>query len=774
MAYSFLTPDNLSKTYTESRRYTNLLTEPFPEFQRIARNRPHHGIDPAYPKTTDGTTASIVQKTPKRIVQQLPTGVVETEEADDWLPVVAQFIYTNKIIPYANEDYGLFEKSQLIIENGLTFGFGASYAPFLNHDGYFCPDMTLPYWGDIFLQKGKKSGYSCSYVFYRVWWQKSDIKALLASERKLAAAAKKRNDKYDATWDTVALKTVLDSITKKDEQARTPTDKERNTNPEGIELVTAFQKGVGAKFYTFCPSTNTKGESDVTIVRTKINKDPRGKIPIDWFYGDIDGNNPLGRGVVELIGGLQNLIDSDMQMYQYNRALMLAPPVIKKGNIGDFKFAPNVVIDASNDPNASIEPLTIDTSAVVNYPSLYGLQKSQLLNLVNSPDTSISSDVGNPSFSKTTAGVQQQQATISVDDNAIRKRFETWFGSWSETAINLYFAERSGKEELQLDQETASRLRELPNFDESLLSEDDKIMIDYDSDTPILKFKVNPSTTAVADKAAQVADATSLLDLVMQYPMLNSSYGGPIDTDVLARRIVTNSGIDDPEKVAPEPTPAQIESKKEQQNQISPFSPMFDKPTIQMHYSDVPAVAQLDFLRNAGSTNVTLQDVMGGPVADPNVRGVMNPLDDPSVLLPGQQPGQPAVQSAPTQAPGALPQSQPPIQQPPAQITPDHILKAQQQDHQQTMDKAKLALEVQKTMAQTIPPGSPQPVANNQPTVQQPQQQIDPEEAQIIEQLRRLGLSDNAIAQVLQMMKQGASEQQVLQQLGIKIGVPNA
>lgn len=674
MAYSFLTPKNLGEIYEDSRQYTNLLTEPFPEFQRIARNRPHPGIDPAYPKTTDGTTASIVQKTPKRVVQQLPTGVVESDEDEEWLPIVAQFIYTNKIIPYANEDYGLFEKSQLIIENGLTFGFGASYTPFLNHDGYFCPDLALPYWGDLSLQRGKKSGYSCSYVFYRVWWQKPDVKALIASEQKLAAAAKKRGEKYEATWDLEALNNVLTSITKKDEKAKTPTDKERNTNPEGIELITGFQKGVGAKFYTFCLTSDSKGETDITIVRTKVNKDPRGKIPIDWFYGDIDGNNPLGRGVVELIGGLQNLIDSDMQMYQYNRALMLAPPVIKKGNIGNFKFAPNVVIDASNDPNASIEPLEIDTTAVANYPALYGLQKSQLLALVSNPDAQTSSQVGNPSFSKTSAGVQQQAASISVDDNAVRKRFETWFQNWSETAINLYFGERTGKEEIQLDKATAMRLRELPNFDEALLSEDNKILIDYDTDTPILKFRVNPSTTSVSDKASQVQDATSLLDLVMQYPMLNAAYGGPIDTDVLARRIVSNSGIDDPEQVAPEPTAAQIQSKEEQKNTVSPFSPMFDKPTISIKYQDLPPAAQVQLLANAGVT-VQLADVLAGPVADPNVAHVMNPITDPNLLVPGQQPGQPAIQSTPAQAPQALSQtnqppqiaSPPPVQAAPAQ-----------------------------------------------------------------------------------------------------------
>lgn len=664
MIFSYLDETNIFKRYRAAKLYTEQLTRPFPDFERLARNRPLDGIDPAYPRTTDGTTASIIRKTPKRIIQQLPTGSVIAED-NGWLGIVADYILREKIIRHANEDYNLIQKCWLTIEGSLTFGSAATYTPFLNHDGYFSPDLTLPYWGDIFLQRGKKSGNSCSYIFMRAWWQKADIEALIDSETKMIAKSKKSKGSYTPTWDIVALKSVLESETSKDLIAMTPTEEERSLETTGIELVTGFQKGVGASFITFNPSSQK-------VVRTKENKDPRGKIPIDWMYGDIDGSNPLGRGIVELIGGLQNLIDSDMQMYQFNRALSLAPPVVKYGNIGNFKFSPNTVIKARN-PTDKIVALDIDTSGIANYPALYGLQKSQLLNLVNSPDTSISSTVGNPSFSKTSAGVQQQAQTVSVDDNYLSKQFETWFEAWCETAINLYFAERSGIDELQLDKQTAMKLRELPNFDQNLLSPDNKIRIDYDSATEALKFRVDPSTTKKKDETIQVQNATNLLDLVMKYPMLNASYGGPIDTEVLARRIVTNSGIDDPEQVAPEPTEAQKQSKEQQKNTVSPFSPMFDKPSIRMNYPDLPMAAQIQVLSNAG-VHVTPQDMMQGPVLDPNMRGVINPVDDPNILVPG---GGQAVQSTPGQAPGMGGQANP-LQSDGINLTPQEIQRLMQ------------------------------------------------------------------------------------------------
>lgn len=541
MAYNYLTKENIFDRYTAAKKYTDDLTTPFQEFERIARNRPSDKIDPNYPKTTDGTTASIIRKTPRRVVQQLPTGVVEND-AEDWLSIVSDFILTNKILLYANEEYDLLQKCWSVIEGGLSFGAAATYTPFLNHDGYFCPDVTLIYWGDIKLQPGKKSGHACNYVFVRTWFQKEDLEALIDKEKQLKKSAKQRGEQYEGSWDTEALKRILDNRTLKDDNSKTPMERDRGVNQNGIELITGFQNGVDASFITF----NSSAEE---VVRTEKNKDPRGKMPIDWMYGDIDGSNPFGRGIIELVGGLQNLIDADMQMYQYNRALMLAPPMIQYGTVNNVRFIPNAVMKSQSKDSGSIEPLTVDTSAVANYPSLYGLQKSQLLNLVSSPDTSISAEIGNPGFSKTDAGVNQQQANVSVDDNYVRKMFEAWFEDWAETAINIYFAKRSGIEELQLDDDTIDKLQHLADegkFDMENISEDGKIRIDYDTATPALKFRVDASTSKMKDDAEQLQGLTLLQESLDKSAIL-AQIVPPEKVIGLWNSLVTASSVENPE-----------------------------------------------------------------------------------------------------------------------------------------------------------------------------------------------------------------------------------
>lgn len=549
-SFQYLQPDNLVETLQASRQYTEGLTDGFLEYERIARNKPHASIPKELPKTTDGTTASIIRKTPHRVIQQLPTGKVKSD-TNDWLSVIAEFIYTNKIIPSANEGYALLQKCWTVVERLLTFGYCPTYVPFTEHGGYFCTDLRIPYWGDIFIQPGKLSDSDSNYLFMRSWWQTKDLDALIAAQEKLGKDVER-------TWDVEALKKVKAIVTTKDDKAKTPAEREKNIDTKGgVELFTGFQRGVGAKFYTFhVQNVGTGGKPSYqgTVVRTKTNKDPRGELPLSFAYGDIDGSNPFGRSVIELVGGMQNLMDGEMQMYQFNRALMLAPPLVKKGNWSrnKVKLVPNSIIDLGTDANASLEPLTIDSTAIANFPNNYGLMKSQLLNLLASPDTSTSAEVGNPGFSKTDSGVKQIAANVSVDDNYVRKQFETWFERWSETAINLYFAERTGVEELQLDQETADKLRKLAGdgkFDLGMLSDDNKILIDYDTATEALHFEVDASTSKMQDEVNQLQSLQGIAELLKGAPFLLQLLPMPKLVE-LWNAFVANSGTENPEKLA--------------------------------------------------------------------------------------------------------------------------------------------------------------------------------------------------------------------------------
>lgn len=375
-----------------------------------------------------------------------------------------------------------------------------------------------------------------------------DYRPNLEADKKIAEEAEKNGGEYTSTWDAKALQEVKKNITSKDAEARTRAEEKLGIDSSGIEVVMGFQKGVGAVFYTGCPAN--EGE-DGTIVRRKKNKDPRGLPPVDYFYSDVDGSNPFGRSIVEIVGGMQNMIDADMRAYKFNRALGLAPPVLVYGNVDTTQaiYEANALVDMGDDPKNRIEPLSVDTSAIANYPNIYALNKTQLYALFNSGgDTTVSAEVGNPGFGKTPTALKQQKELMSADDNYIRKNFESFFENWAETAINVYFAEREGVEELQLDRKTADKLRELEKegkLEDGFVDSNNKVRIDYSSATPALHFRVDASTSKLNGQSEQL-EALQLLLQIAATPSLSQI----IPQEKLAacwNKIVANSGVEDSE-----------------------------------------------------------------------------------------------------------------------------------------------------------------------------------------------------------------------------------
>ena len=543
----FLTKDNFWEKYHSAKKWTDSWSDKFDEYARIARNEAPEGVPEQYANVSDGSTASLIRKTPKRVIQQLPTGVVTSDDDNDWLPIVAEFILLNKIIPYANSDYDLIQKFWTCLENGETFGGQAVYTPFVQNNGEFTTDAKLVYYGDIFFQEGKNSFYSCDYFFIRSWWQPETIDQIIENEKELSVEAKKNNAEYTPTWDINALKKARNYITEKSDKALTESESAAGVAASGIEVVMGFQKGIGALFFTGC-ATGEKG----LIIRTKKNKDPRGLPPVDYFYADVDGSNPFGRSIVEIVGGLQNMIDGDMRAYMFNRALGLAPPMLAYGNVDTTQaiYEANAIVEMGDDPNNRLEPLSIDTTALTQYTNIYTLNKTQLLNLFNSGgDTSISAtNSGDSNFGKTPTAIKQQEKVMSADDNYLRKNFESFFENWAETAINVYFAEREGIEELQLDQKTADRLRKLeqegklaPGFVDS----NNRIKINYSEATPALHFRVDASTSKLNGQSEQL-EALQLLLQIAATPSLSQI----VPADKLAHawnKIVSNSGVEDSE-----------------------------------------------------------------------------------------------------------------------------------------------------------------------------------------------------------------------------------
>jgi hypothetical protein len=811
MAFSYLEPDNLVDAWHDSGKFMRPLFEPFGEFERIARNRPHPGIDKAYPKVTDGTTASVIAKTPRRIVQQLPSGLVHSAQ-NDWLTKVAGFILTDRIIPNANSQYAFIQKVWNTISKALTYGSQPAYVPFIQRGDYLGTDLIVPYIKDVFLEPGKLSDEDSNYILMRGWYQPRDIKAIIYNQGKLKASAEARGEEYLGGWDLKALAEIEDQISQKDDLSTTPNERDKNNRSGGVEIIHAYQRGMQGKFYSFHAKTKQ-------VVRTRTNKDPRGVIPIHYMYADTDGSNPLGRGFIELVGAMQNLMDAEVQMYQYNRALMLNPPMLKRGNWNDndAKLAPNVLVDLGSEPNATWEPVKIDSTAIANFPNNYGLMQSQIYQLLSAPNANISAQTGTQAFSKTQAGVQQQTANLNVDDNFIRKQTETWLEKVFETQVNLYFAERKGTEELQLDADTANEVKEL---DPNLVSEDRKVRINYDSPTEVMTFRVDPGSSEQKDDQQDIAELKEILSDVNQNPysiQYIQQAGKDLNLGEVYKQLFMKLNLKDIDKIL-------TDAPKGPDGQAQSTPPMaIDKPKLVINFSDINSpTVKAALLQNAGiqadPNDIAQSDAVKAQqdnppkdTADPQEHPIiklMTSLNIKFESLPQDSQeevlaiiGIPTNQLTPTSAKTALQaidqqhqissaneqqqNAEAQMAQTDQQNQAQNTLAANAQAQQSVQNQAQNSLQASAQANQQGAPNASTATrrtnstsntasitkAVSSPQAQNPSDSLTAKDHEYIAQLQKLGVPDQTIGQALALIHHGYPLEDVLKMISTQLGV---
>lgn len=704
---------------------------PLDEFERLARNRPHPQVIAAkLPTVTDGTLAGIVQAQPRRIIQQLPTGRITSVAQPDLAPYV-DFIWRNYIIPNARTSGDVLQKSWGVVQCGLVYGSQPTYAFFTRNGDYYGVDFTLPYIKDVFPEVGKLYANDSKYMFMRSWWTESQIRQLIDKEEKLVARSKARKEKdaYTSNWNLALLKKLLDFKKVKPQQAMTPAEREQQgTRAIYIELIHVFQEGIGAKFYTWSPDLKK-------TVRTRTNRDPRGRIPISYYYSNIDRSNPLGRGVMELSGAMQNLLDSEVQAYQLMQKIMLNPPLKKWGvgiNKTTIKWSPNAVWDMGSDANAKLDPVEVNTQAIANFATNYGLMKSQIMNLTGNQDTSVSAQSGNPNFSKTQAGVQVQQLRLNIDDNFQRKQFETWFEANAETMLNIHFAESSGSKEIELTEDFIDQLNGSEGTDNRNVRVDpDKKMatVIYDKIKTRFVFEVNPSSSEAPDDETQIANLKELLTdagtnlRVIAYFLGQAGYG--FKSGELYRDLFQRLGVENIDRIMPKMTPEEADQAKQ-----APF-PILDPPHVRINTADLPPAALLQALSQAGI------NVPPEALAQPPDASATKAPKSPTETLNYKDAPEDVKRQIEMQA-GLTPSQS---------ISPAGSQQFEAHASAMTNDVAP----VPEAAAQNEPQPAPTPNA------------LTPEDEQLIEQFVQAGFSEQDALKALALMHAGYSHDQIMQ-----------
>lgn len=503
--------------------------QPLAEYERLGRGLPGK-IPKGKPRVTDGTLAGARREAPKRIIQQLPTGKVTIKKFPELEPYV-NAVLTDEILLNANSSGTPYSKSKKAIKDTFTSGMSAAYVFYNRRGDKFFADFRRVYYKDIGFEKGKTSEFDSNVMKMTGWYTKLDIKAIIYWQKQLEKMAKERGEKFYPEWDLKILAQLLDEgLEEKDDEHKTEEEKKKSEGSTGyIKIEHIFQVGVGAKFYGYSPKLGK-------AVKRCETKDPRGIIPIHLLVPEEDDANPLGEALLSISAGKQNLLDFDMQMYQYNRGLLLSPPVKKWGNVptSAIKLVPDAVIDMGGLKTAGndIETVDINNSAISDYRNNSSYIKTQIYNeLGSTSDSSISASVGAVGYSKTDRGVAAQENKLGTSDNDLRKVTEQWLGRIFETQLNIHFAESQGMKELELQKATIKRLKL-----------EEPYVMDYSQDLGPIKFTVDAGTTEASDSKQENEELVGLLDITSKYGGLRADRQMAI-----VNQVIKNSGVDDAE-----------------------------------------------------------------------------------------------------------------------------------------------------------------------------------------------------------------------------------
>jgi hypothetical protein len=632
---AFLEKNELGGAYKDSTDYTRQFQRSFDELERLADNRVRSDLPANYPRVNDGSMSALLGEVPMRIWAQLQTGrVVALRDGETkFQPFeieIANVVWANKIVPFANTQAPFFSKLQTSEEDSFTYGSMFYYAFSVGRDGRTGADFMVVKPRDVKFEPGKVSDLDSDYMFLDTYYTRLKIKGMLAAHKQEKRAALEQNRPCDSKIDEKMLQEILDGNLfeeERDAEDQSSEEASRQSFSKTIKFVTCFHRGFKAPFYTFVPKLQNR------VIRTTYNTNRTGDIPLSGIYYKRNLKNPYGKGQVEQGAPTQNALDFLVSAHMLGTQQGLEPPVAISGDTTSTQF--NTIGWGANERwilgAASAEVKDPTTAVYKQFGNSYGLYKTQLMNHLGTGDNSVSATAGNPQYSKTPQGVNAQEERKNAKDNYLRQRVDEALVALAKNLLNMYFANMHGSEFVEITAEQREKLvkagMEIPEGDEEILVEYEKFREGRWS------YDVDANSSMVKNDEDTKNRLVEMVELVSNNPNLKQDLkeeGKIFKMGELFRQIFIKSGLDDWDKIIVDMTPEEIAQFKLEQQAATQAT----MPTTDPNATSPPVTAPTD----AGAITPEAADAM--PDAEAPVDGVAEQLPegaDPAAIAELQQ-----------------------------------------------------------------------------------------------------------------------------------------
>ena len=545
-----------------------------------------------------------------RVMAQLATGKVKPiSENDIGTSKLMNLILEKYVVPNANAQFDFLTKLRMVdIYSNVYGNFFAMVDWDIKGNGYVGPDMWLLNIRDVFPQVGAVSIEDSDYIIVRTWKPLPYFEGL-----------NKQQGFKNLPQIIAKLKEVSGSKQRRD--TNSTSKREEDQYPTAVsakqagyfEVLTQFEKD---RWVDFCVDADLE-------FRDQKNPHENGELPVVCKYSIPLLDDFMGMGDFERGKTMQMAINSSWNLYLDAVKMSIFPPaLINKdfiASMSSVKWGPaeKWLVRGTNTANAA-QVLNLTPKGVETFGNTYQVASSALLNMFGTTDTAVTANTES-GFGKTPQALKMQGQRENTRDNADRFYMEQFLTKIMKKMVNLVAKKQSGSVALRLFGKELEQLKKnYPELDEAYDEKTGKLSMKRGGST-LYDYEIVSGSTYVVDQQTQQQNLSSLLQLFVsgQTPQGNwlaqqlDQDGYNFNFGELLKRIITNSGIQDWDKILEEKNEEELDNSV-LQNDAQQFM-----QAVQQSQGDLNQIPPQPQAQQAA------QEVQGPPLGD--LQGMQQP-----------------------------------------------------------------------------------------------------------------------------------------------------
>ena len=426
--------------WKKGKEYVDNYIRDFQKLDTIG-NAQYDGASNKNPNIGDTTIAGITRQMMRTAVKALPVVSVSINGSKNTLEAITcRHIVNDRILNPATFGKGFVNIIQLAGRGAITRGFTVFQVTATKKYGEFGVVPRIVHFNDFAIEPGVQDGNHSGYFWIRTKFTPSKLRGIYEAEK----------NKPATTWNLKALKALLDigpdsnGTTDYGQFLSPPEQNKITANSETYDLLTRYSINSEVPIITINESINTE-------LRSMPNKSKFGFPRVIMLVIDPAELSPFGDSRVRLASPNQNFLMALRQNVATTWLYNSKPTMVKTGMFAGAAELKSGGVIVSNDPNAKVQLLTLDTATSQQYPTISQEITKQIQNMMGMNPAQSLGAIGE---SKTGVGAQTQKAGLDDSVQQVSSIIEELIRQYAISGLDMFLSEQDGEGIIYVDDET--------------------------------------------------------------------------------------------------------------------------------------------------------------------------------------------------------------------------------------------------------------------------------------------------------------------------------